>query len=293
MFGYIQPDIPYLYMKDSALYKALYCGLCKSIGASCGQRARMGLSYDMTFLSALLHNIMNTDVKVEKHHCVLHPIIKRPIAEDDEITRAIACLNTVLTYYKLTDDIEDEKKGRVTRLFFKKGYKKAKKIHPISAGIIKKHMESLRALEKSNCASADMAADPFGLMIADLSDYLLKDFKTEKTRGLFYGIGKWVYLIDALDDYDKDVKKGNYNPFYAAYGSPTKEEMLRGNGEELDFIFKSVFAENAENLAGIKFYFNHDLTDNIILRGLPAATKRVRCGCYKKLKPNKMKINQA
>lgn len=54
-----------MYVKDGVLYKALYCGLCKSIGSSCGQRARFGLSYDMTFLSALLHNIKNVDVKIE------------------------------------------------------------------------------------------------------------------------------------------------------------------------------------------------------------------------------------
>ena len=53
MFGYIQPDIPYMYVKDGVLYKALYCGLCKSIGGTCGQIARAGLSYDVTFLSAL------------------------------------------------------------------------------------------------------------------------------------------------------------------------------------------------------------------------------------------------
>ena len=99
MFGYIRPDIPYMYVKDGVLYKALYCGLCKSIGGSCGQRARMGLSYDMTFLSAILHNMMHCDVKIEKKHCVLHPIVRRPIAADDEVTQAVACLDTLLVYY--------------------------------------------------------------------------------------------------------------------------------------------------------------------------------------------------
>lgn len=26
-------------------------------------------------------------------------------------------------------------------------------------------------------------------------------------------IGKWIYLIDALDDYDKDLSNGEFNPF--------------------------------------------------------------------------------
>lgn len=285
MFGYIQPDIPYLYFKDATLYKALYCGLCKSIGRSCGQTARFGLSYDMTFLSALLHNIKNTDVTIEKQRCAANIFTRRPMALDDGITKTVACLNTLLTYYKLTDDILDEHKGRISRAFFKRGYKKAKALHPDAAEIVKARMAELFELEKAGCASLDMAADPFGLMIADLSDYCLGESATEYTRKLFYGVGKWVYLIDALDDYDKDVKKKNYNPFVSAYKAPTKDEMLAKNREEVDFVFKSVFAENAECLKNIKFYFNTDLTDNIILRGMPASTRKVMCGCHKKVKP--------
>ena len=285
MFGYIQPDIPYLYFKDATLYKALYCGLCKSIGRSCGQTARFGLSYDMTFLSALLHNIKNTDVTIEKQRCAANIFTRRPMALDDGITKTVACLNTLLAYYKLTDDILDEHKGRISRAFFKRGYKKAKALHPDAAGIVKARMAELFELEKAECASLDMAADPFGLMIADLSDYCLGESATEYTRKLFYGVGKWVYLIDALDDYDKDVKKKNYNPFVSAYKAPTKDEMLAKNREEVDFVFKSVFAENAECLKNIRFYFNTDLTDNIILRGMPASTRKVMCGCHKKVKP--------
>ena len=55
-------------------------------------------------------------------------------------------------------------------------------------------------------------------------------------------------------------------------------------------MFKSIFAMNAEHLRQIRFYFNHDLTDNIILRGLPAATKRVLCGCKDKIRPEKARL---
>ena len=44
MFGYVRPDTPYLYVKDQTLYEALYCGVCKGIGKTCGQMARLGLS---------------------------------------------------------------------------------------------------------------------------------------------------------------------------------------------------------------------------------------------------------
>ena len=285
MFGYLQPDLPYLYVKDGLLYRALYCGLCKSIGRGCGQRARFALSYDVTFLSALLHNIAGKDVTVTRQHCVLHPFAKRRMAEDDDLTRTLACLNTVLAYYKAADDVADERRGRGRRLLLKKGLKRARKQHPEAERIVRGHLETLLKLEKENCPSPERAADPFGQMVADLSDYCLGEKATEHTRGLCYGIGKWIYLIDALDDYDKDKKKGSYNPFRAAYGAESREQLLRENGEEIDFIFSAVFALNAEHLREIKFAFNHDLTDNIILRGMPAATQRVKCGCKARPEP--------
>lgn len=285
MFGYLQPDLPYLYVKDGLLYRALYCGLCKSIGRSCGQRARFALSYDVTFLSALLHNIAGKDVTVTRQHCVLHPFAKRRIAGDDDLTRTLACLNTVLAYYKAADDVADERRGRGRRLLLKKGLKRARKLHPEAERIVRGHLETLLKLEKENCPSPERAADPFGQMVADLSDYCLGEKATEHTRGLCYGIGKWIYLIDALDDYEKDKKKGSYNPFRAAYGAESREQLLRENGEETDFIFSAVFALNAERLREIKFAFNHDLTDNIILRGMPAATQRVKCGCKARPEP--------
>ena len=53
MFGYIRTDIPNMIVKDTVLYKALYCGLCKSIGKTCGTCGRFTLNYDLTFLSAI------------------------------------------------------------------------------------------------------------------------------------------------------------------------------------------------------------------------------------------------
>ena len=77
MFGYIRPDDPFLYKKDDVLYNAMYCGLCKAIGKLCGQTARFGLTFDITFLSVLLHNLCDKDVKIEKKHCIAHMIKKK------------------------------------------------------------------------------------------------------------------------------------------------------------------------------------------------------------------------
>lgn len=270
--------MPNLYIKDLMLYKAMYCGLCKSIGEACGQMARVGLTYDVTFLSVLLHNMTGTDIKVEKQNCFEHAIKKRPIAVVDELTKELGALNTVLAYYKLTDDIEDGDKGRGRRIWFQKGFRRAQKRYPNLVQIVERYMREQAAAEKSKTASPDMAADPTAYMMQELSDYFLKEKASEATRGLFYGLGKWVYLIDALDDYDKDRKKGSYNPFVCAYGQDDKKRLMEKNGEEIAFLFDTLFYSLRENLAQVSFSFNRDLTDNVILRGLPNETMRVMRG---------------
>ncbi len=275
MFGYVRYDIPNLYIKDFMLYKAMYCGLCKGIGASCGQMARVGLTYDVTFLSIILHNMTGVDIRVEKQHCVEHCIKRRPIAVVDDLTKELGALNTVLLYFKLTDDISDGGKGRGRRMWFKKGYKRAKKAYPELVKIITRFMAEQEKTERAKTASPDIAADPTACMMRELSDHFLGERASESTRQLFYALGKWVYLIDALDDYDKDVKKKNYNPFVLSYGANTREGLMKNSGGEIMFLFNTMFYDMREGLGGIQFHFNRDLTDNVILRGIPLETERV------------------
>lgn len=279
MFGYVRADTPYLYIKDDNLYRAMYCGVCKGIGQVCGQTARMGLSYDVTFLSVILHNIAGVDVKIEKSHCLTHCIRTRQMADVDELTRRLGALNTVLVYYKYTDDIQDGDRGRGKRLWFKRGFKKVKQNYPEIERIVRENLAKQEGIEKAKTESLDRAADATANMLAEFSDYALGEKKTKATHNLFYAVGKWIYLIDALDDYDKDLKKGAYNPFALAFKAPCKKELLDGeHGEEVRYAFHALFYDMRENLSQIHFHFNRDLSDNILLRGIPATTKRVMEG---------------
>lgn len=282
MFGYIQPDAPYLFKKDETLYKALYCGLCKSIGAGCGQRARSALTYDMAFMSALIHNIRQEDVDIKRQRCAIHWLKRRPVAGTDDTTVLLGCVNTALAYYKLCDDKADGEKKGVLRHLYKKGLKRAVKRHKPAVDIIEEQMKKQAQLERAGCDIIDMAAEPTAEMMQRLSVYALGEYSTAETEALFYGLGKWVYLADALDDYDKDVKKGAYNVFYKAFGEKCKADAVERNYDELTFIFDTLFADMRQRLAKINFRFNHDLTDNIIMRGIPLKTRAlIKCECRK------------
>lgn len=276
MFGYVKTDTPNMYVRDTVLYRSIYCGLCKSIGCTCGQRARLALSYDLAFLSVLAHNLADEDIKIEKQRCVIHWFTKKPIATPTELSKRIACLNVILAYHKCNDDVIDSKKGRVKRSFFKKAYKKAKKAEPQFNEIVAKRYQDLLKLEKSKTESIDIAADPFGVMMQEILKELLYEKCDEKVEELAYNLGKWIYLIDALDDFDKDKKKKSFNVFVNAYPNiKDKAELMKEKEVEIKFIFGSVLNVISEVAKELNYKFNHDLTDNILMLGLKAQTTRI------------------
>ena len=276
MFGYLKVDLPNVYMKDTVLYKATYCGLCKGIGKCCGQRARLTLSYDLTFLSVLLHNVCNKDLQVKMQRCVIHRIRKRPIAEYDELTGRIATLNVILSFYKLSDDIIDSGKGRLKKGFFASAYKKAKKLEPEMDKIVKERYTELRELEKKQSCSIDIVSDTFGRMLKELVKVLSVEFYDDNLGELAYNLGKWIYLLDALDDFEKDIKKSQYNVLINSFSDcKTKKQLLEKHGKDLIFIFATMISVISDSCKKLKYNFNHDLTDNILLLGLKCTLKEI------------------
>lgn len=276
MFGYITTDFPNLYVKDTVLYKAAYCGLCKSIGKICGTRGRFLLNYDLTFLSVFIHNITGEDFDIKKERCILHTITKRPVASPDGLSFRIAALNVILAYYKLSDNVIDEGKGKVKRSFFKKAYKKAKKAEPYLDKIVKENYKALIEYEKQNSDSIDIVSDPFGNMMREIIKELSGEKFTDNIGELAYNLGKWIYLIDALDDFDKDKKSGSFNVFVNAYGDLSdKEGFINGKKSDIEFIFGGILSQIYTCAQNVSYNFNHDLTDNILYKGIFVKTKNV------------------
>ena len=276
MFGYLKTDLPYVYMKDTVLYKAMYCGLCKSIGKTCGQKARLVLNYDLTFLSLIAHNLLDKDVKIEKERCVIHQIRKRPIAKPTDLSERIGALNVILAYYKLLDGVIDKEGGKLKKAFLKKAYKKAKKLEPKLDEIVKRQYDELLKYEKTGGDSIDVSADSFGNMMKEISKELLGESATIIVERLFYAIGKWIYLIDALDDFDKDKKKKSFNVFVNMFKDACdKETLVKNHEKELSSVFGGVACEIAELSENLEYKFNADLIKNVLTRGIFAETKRI------------------
>ena len=223
-----------------------------------------------------MHNLADIDVKIEKQHCIVHHIVKRPVAVPDALTERIAALNIILAYYKLNDDVLDNNKGRLKRSFFKSAYKKAKLKEPKLDLIVAQRYDQLREYEKANCDSIDIVADPFGMMMQEVVEVLLGEVCTVEIKDLAYNLGKWIYLIDALDDFDKDKKSKNFNVFVNAYQDViNKQTLVSEKRADLIMVFSAILSSINELTRQLNYKFNHDLTDNVLLRGINVQTKNI------------------
>lgn len=106
--------------------------------------------------------------------------------------------------------------------------------------MMKKSFSSLNALEKQKCDSIDRVADTFATLMRDITRSLIQ---TDDTIDTFtYNLGRLVYLLDAVDDVEKDQKKNRYNPLLLNYGEcANKQDYLAKNADELSFLLKSTY----------------------------------------------------
>ena len=89
------------------------------------------------------------------------------------------------------------------------------------AQIIEECMTKQSQLESRNSDSTDEAAHQSAEALGRVTAYNIDDPEGNIYR-FGYGIGKWVYLTDAFDNIEKDLKDESYNVFAGKYNL-TKE----------------------------------------------------------------------
>ena len=272
MFGYIRPLECELKVREQAEYRGVYCGLCKSIGRRYGQIERLTLSYDCAFL-ALTLSALTGGATFTPGNC--GPRVyrgKRPIADPSAVLDYAADVNVLLAWYKAADDAADEKSATAAaaRLALKRAYKKAAKANPELDRAIRESMDTLNALEAQKTASTDEPSNAFGSLLASVILHAPMLPETERTAAqwIYYNLGKWIYLIDAWDDREKDEKSGSYNPFLL-----TKMER-----EQVEFLLNITLNEAKKGYDLLNLSAQSGLLDNIMTLGLVHAQERVLSG---------------
>ena len=227
MFGYVTILEPELKVKDFRRYKSFYCGLCRELRERYGHLGQMTLTYDMTFAVLLLTSLYETEVRSEKVRCKVHPVKKQEILRS-VFTGYGADMNLILAYYHLRDDWVDEKKigGFLGTCALRRRVKKAVKKYPRQSHAIQKELKALARCEQDGIMEIDQPAGCFGRLMAELMVWK-KDQWEETLRTLGFFLGKFIYIMDAYDDLEKDLKEGNYNPLRTISEEPDYHERCR------------------------------------------------------------------
>lgn len=276
MFGYLDVEKGKLEDGQLGLWQSFMCGLCFSTKQQIGDFPRAFISNDINFFSVLFHSVTNTDVQVDKKRCFSHPIRKRTVLKVTDLSDKLAVANALLTYWKLYDDTVDSHsvKKKTALKLFRKAYKRAKDAFPQLDDMLSARCAELRAMEQFNCDSIDKVAHAFAQLSEDFSVLILGDYSNQYTQNLCYNLGKWVYLIDALDDAPKDIKHHNYNPFVSAYNAHTMADLV-GKYDELQFEMYAVLNRVAQCYNDLNLTKYTCILDNILFDSIRNKTKTI------------------
>ena len=262
MFGYVKINKMDLTFREYESYKGYYCGLCKYLKENHGEISRLSLNYDITFLIVVLTGIYKPKTNIFEERCIVSPFKKKKKLIN-EITEYAASMNILLSYYKLEDNLIDDKgiKDIFAYNIYKSKYNLANKKYPEKSKVIREQMSLLNKLEKEKNYNIDKVSNTFGELMGEIFSYK-KDENEEYLRKIGFNIGKYIYILDAYEDLEEDYKKGRYNPFIEYINN---KDELKKRVDRLISISLGLLSSSINNL---NLRVNRGIIDNIVYSGV-------------------------
>ena len=276
MTGYIRPVESELKVREFEIYNSYYCALCKELGETYGQVSRLMLNHDMTFLALFLGALTGGKDTIEMRHCIVHPLKKKPVEFMEQSIHYAGDILIILAYEKWQDDVQDHEKsefsGTVRRL--KAKHRHASELHREVSDRVHEAFQELYSYEEKGKADIRRMATCFGEAIATVfSGYGLPENVKRVVRDFSLNLGKWLYLIDIMDDFESDQMNGRFNPL-TDVGVKTREQAVEFMQPAMYFYLDEMC--KAYDL--LKFKKNKEILDNIVFLGLRKKTEEVLKG---------------
>ncbi len=271
MFGYVKVNKDELRVREYNVYKSYYCGLCKALKCEYGYFSRFVLNYDSVFLALLLSSVTQDNYDCKNEICIAHPTKKTPIMKKNKSLSYSAAAMVILALLKLEDDIQDEKspKAFFTYLLLFNAKRRVKRNYKNLFDDCREQINKLSILEKNNCSDLDKLSDCFAnlLKLLFVPDFITDEKDARILAHIGYMLGRFIYIIDAFEDIEKDKKKKAFNPFLLSQNEPDKDELFN----LLTFDLSSI--ANAYELLDLKI--NKPILDNIIYLGLSGVLDKI------------------
>lgn len=263
MFGYININQKELTEENKKAYQAYYCGLCRRLKTNCGAKGQMLLNYDMTFLIVLLTGLYELENETSEFTCALHPYKKRT-AWINAATDYAADMNLILAYHNLIDDWKDDK-AYVKKAFVKildKDYTRIMSKYPRQAAAVEEFMRKTEEVEKAQETNLDVVAGLTGEMLGEIFCWR-EDEWTDELRTLGFYMGKFIYLMDACEDYESDLQKKQYNPLFFQ-----QKESNQDFDTYCRLLLTSMMSECAKSFERMPILLHADILRNVLYSGV-------------------------
>lgn len=268
MFGYVTPLTEELRVKEHIFYKSVYCGLCRTMGKRVCGESRMTLSYDIVFLALVRMAITGDALEFKKGRCLTSPAKKRVFLKPNRSLEYSAAAGALLAYHNIADNATDSKgvkrAAAKAALIFSRRMRKRAGLTELDS-VISEKLEALARLEKGGDSSIDVLAEKFGELLSEVFSYGLEGIDGRVAAEIGYHVGRWIYIVDAVDDFDKDKKQGEFNPL-----EEVNVGLLRCSMRlELEAVSGAIALISCED-QGI-----NNIIENIIYLGMPSKIEKV------------------
>ncbi len=273
MLGYIRAYKPEMKFKDYELYKGVYCSLCKSLGKRYGFIPRFILSYDFTFFAMVRMAVRNRCPGFTQSHCSFNPAKKcLDCNRDNEDIAYTADVSILMMYHKLCDNIQDSKffKRMFCRLvmpYAKHLYKKACRRTGEISKVLEEQMARQQEIENRN-GNLDEAADPSAVMLSKLLVHNIECEDLSALASFGYMVGRWVYITDAVNDCEDDIKDGSFNPLKKRFAD-------KNFAEYCEEMINLTIGEAIISYKRLKIFRFDDILTNILYDGVHSVTQKV------------------
>ena len=252
----------------------------------------MTLSYDFAFLALLRITLEHSPVEFEQKRCLAHPLTKRNTMKHNPSLAYCAGAAALLNYHKILDDLSDEKGTKKLRACLVYPWIAHARKKALRAGLseldetVAQTLKRLSEIEASEANSVDAPANVFGDLLSAIMAHGLTGTESRIAASLGHAVGKWIYIADALDDWQEDAKKKRYNPFLLLYDGklPSKEDY-----DSIGMALKNELYE-AEAAADLLDFDNEaieEIVSNILYLGLPEKIKQISDGATENKKKTK------
>lgn len=263
MFGYVNINQKELSEENKKTYQAYYCGLCRKLREVAGRKGQLLLNYDMTFLVVLLTGLYELTDEQQEFVCAMHPT-KKSMSYINEATEYAADMNIILSYQNFEDDWKDNRSysKKAYAKMLGKDYNRIMEKYPRQVKAVETYIEQLGTAEDSQETNIDFISGLTGTMLGEIFAWK-EDIWAEELRYLGFYLGKFIYLMDAYEDYDADKKKNEYNVFVM---------MAESSRQDLDTFVKllltSMMSECAKSFERLPILLHADILRNVLYSGV-------------------------